>query len=383
MRAAALASLALIAAVAGSGATAWAQLPSGRGVLLPLQDRVGEAKLAALTETLLRQELEARADLVESVNVRAVLRSMRVRDASYESLDRLAVLAERLEVEWFFLATLHEARAGRKPQRQDGGSTDSQRIEDSGDTPQVVLSARVLRSDSPELWWSGFDGASGRDRERVFGLGDVETLGELMQDTVKGLVARAAEPREARKRTRLRPREGGYLRSGFGPSPPERVAVIPLDSVASRDPSASAEVATAALLTTLGDFGFNVLLPGLVQSIRQESGQIQYGGASRAEWEALAREGGARWIATGTVETYGRGQGRTPDPRVAFSLRFLDTSDGRIDWSNGLARTGKDTASVFGRGRIYSTGALTYAMMQSLIGELRVESRLAKTPRGN
>ena len=383
MREPAAAALALIVCVAPFATPARGELPEGRGVLLPLQDRVGQADLAELAETLLRRELGAHADLVEAGSARAVLRSMRVRDASNEAPERLAELAGQLEAEWFFLPALHEATAGREPQREDGGAAGDQRIVDAGDTPQFVLSARVLRSDSPELWWAGFDGVSGRDGQRAFGLGEIETLKDLMQSTVKELVARAVEPREARLRPRLRPRGEGYLRAAGAPSSPERVAVIPMDSVAARDASASAEVATAALLAALEDFGFKVLVPGLVQAIRQESGQIQHGAVSRAEWEALAREAGASWVATGTVETYRRGQGRTPDPWVAFSIRFLDTGDGRIGWSDGLERTGRDTGSAFDRDRIYSTGGLTYEMMRALFGELRVGSGAVGASRGN
>jgi hypothetical protein len=372
MRGPAVAALALMISFAPFALPARGELPGGRGVLLPLRDRVGQADLAELAETLLRRELGAHAELVEAGSARAVLRSMRVRDASNEAPERLAELAGQLGADWLFLPALHEATVGREQQREDGGAAGDRRIADGGDTPQLVLSARVLQGDSSELWWAGFVGASGRDSQRAFGLREIETLEDLMESTVKGLVARAVEPREARPRTSLRTRGEGFLRAAGAPSAPDRVAVIPMDSVAVRDASASAEVATAALFAALDDFGFKTLVPGLVQAIRQESGQIQHGAVSRSEWEALAREAGASWVATGTVETYRRGQGWIPDPWVAFSIRFLDSGDGRIAWSDGLERSGRDTGSAFDRGRIYSTGGLTYEMMRALFGELQV-----------
>ena len=378
MRAFACSSLLLALA---SAPAARAELPSGRGVLLPLQDRVGVSELTELAETLLRRELETQADLAETETVRAVLRSMRVRDASNEPPDRLAAVAERLGADWFFIATLHEAKAGREPRREDGGPLEGSQFDDAGDTPQLVISARVLRSHSPKLWWAGFDGASGRDGEWAFGLGKIESLAELMRGVVSGIVEAAVETREPRRRTRLRSGKGGYLRSPGGPDPPETVAVIPMDSVADLDPGASAEVATAALYAALEDFGFKTLLPGFVRAIREDTGPIQHGGASRAEWQALASEGEADWVATGTVETYLRGHGRTPSPRVAFSVRFLDAGDGRIGWSHGGDLAGEDTAAVFDRGRIYSTGDLTYEMMRSLLGDLRAGAKTAGTTR--
>jgi hypothetical protein len=376
MRGAVLAGIVLLALVAGFAPTASAELPDGRGALLPLQDRVGEASLARLTEDLLRSELLGRADLAESDAVRAVLRSMRVRDASNEPPDRLAAVASELDVDWFFLATLHEARAGRSAVRADGGV-----FGDAGDTPQVVLSGKILRSDSPALWWAGFDGLSGKDSERAFGLGRVEMLDELIRNVVSRLVAEAGEPRALRGQGRPRPVKGSFLRSGSRPAPPETVAVIPMDSVAALEPTASAEMATAALFAVLDELGFRPLLPGFVRGIREATGQVQYGGTSRSEWEVLATEGGAKWVATGTVETFVRGQGEVPNPRIGFSVRFLDTGDGKIAWSHGHELTGQDTAGMFDRGRIFSTGDLTHEMMRSLLGELRLGSGTEETIR--
>jgi hypothetical protein len=369
MRARTLVTLAVLAGAALAGA-ARGELPEGRGVLLPLQDRVGRFELAERAEALLRMELEERADLVEAGVVRQVLRSMRVRDASQESPERVAELAARLESEWFFLAALHEARDGREPQRFDGEGDAGRRVVDAGDTPQLVISALVVQLGSPELWWAGFVGASGRDGERIFGLGGIESLEELLPRIIGELVTGAVDPAGSRPKRGLRRRSEGYLRPGGGPVPPQRVAVIPMDSVATLDPSASAEVATAALFAALDDFGFKTLLPGLVQAIRQDQGRIQYGGVGRSEWQALAGRGGASWIATGTVESYRTGLGRSPDPWVAFSVRLLDAADGEIVWSSGLERYGRDTGAAFERGRIYSAGGLAYAMMRSLVAEL-------------
>lgn len=346
-----------------------AGLPQGRGVLLPLQDRVGEPDLVLLVETLLRQELETHRDLAETAAVRSVVRDLRIRDASDEPPDRLALLAERLGAEWFFLATLHEARqgGGTRLDPEDGASL----TEIRGETPQVVLSARVFQRGSAELWWAGFNAASGRDSEGAFGLGRVDDLEELLHSATQGIIAEAATPREAGSRSRFRHRQVGFVRAGNTPSPPASVAVVPMDSVAELTSGASAEMATAALLATLDDFGFRTLLPGLVRTIRHEAGHPQRGGASRSEWEALAREGGANWVATGTVETFRHGLGRSPVPWIAFSVRFLDTEDGRIDWLDGLERTGSETASTFDRGRIYSSGDLTFEMMRSLFDTIQ------------
>jgi hypothetical protein len=383
MRPASVAGILLVLLVTGSTPLATAELPLGRGVLLPLQDRVGEESVARLTETLLQRELETHRDLAETENVRAVLRALRIRNASDEPLDRLAVLADRLGAEWFFLPTLHEAVRGRSPQRQDGGELTSPALEDAADSPQFVLSALVLRHDSSELWSAGLEAASGRDGERALGLGEIDTLEALLQNAIRGLVAEAAAPRVAPGRARLRRRRGGYLRAANPPSTPARVAVIPMDSVAIQNPSASAELATAALYAALDEFGFKALLPGLVRTLREQTGQGQYGAVNRREWKTLGRDGGANWVATGTVETYRRGRGRTPDPWVAFSVRFLDTGDGRIGWLDGLERTGSDTAASFERGRIYSTGDLAHQMMRSLFASMEAGSGADRTAKGD
>ena len=356
---------------AGLGAVAEAALPPGVGVLLPIQDRVGGPQLARLVEAELERQLAARSTLAGAADVRAVLRSLRIRDASDEPPGRLAALAERLGADWLFLVTLHEARAGRLRQREDGGLGRALVDEGAGDTPQIALSARILAKGSDELWWAGFRAATGRDREGLFGRGEVEYLEVLARRVVAELVAAAAEPQASRARPRLRHPAIGYTRAAAGPAPPARVAVIPMDSVAELAAGAAAEVATAALFAALTDSGFQTVLPGLVRTVRQESGRPFPGAATRAEWEALARQSGAEWVATGTVETYRRGFGRDPVPWVAFSVRFLSTADGRIEALDGLERTGRETAAAFDRGRIYSSAELTYEMMRTLLYGVR------------
>jgi hypothetical protein len=75
--------------------------------------------------------------------------------------------------------------------------------------------------------------------------------------------------------------------------------------------------------------------------------------------------------------------GRDPDPWVAFSIRFLNTADGRIDRLDGLERTGSETASAFDRGRIYSSGDLIYEMMRSLLYGMRPAPETARAGLGD
>ena len=369
--------LPLVAAIASRAA---AGLPPGVGVLLPVQDRVGRPPLAELVEATLARELAAHATLAATSEARPVLRALRIRDASDEPPDRLAALADRLEADWFFLVTLHEAQTGRPPRRDDGELGRALAEEGAGDTPQITLSARIVQRGSEELWWAGFSAATGRDREGLFGRGEVEFLDELAREVAGELVRKAAGPPAERPRPRLQHRWQGYSRIS---QPPARVAVIPMDSVAELEAGAAAEVATAALLAALSDYGYRALLPGLVRTIRQGSGQVIPGAAARAEWEALARAAGAAWVATGTVETYRRGYGRDPRPWVAFSVRLLDTASGRIDAIGGLERTGPESAAAFDRGRIYSSAELAYEMMRALVYGMRPAPAAARAQVGD
>jgi hypothetical protein len=214
-------------------------------------------------------------------------------------------------------------------------------------------------------------------------LGGVETLEELLRRGLLDLVGEAVSSRRADARNRGARRSDGYLNASHRPAPPDRVAVIPMDSVAVVSPGLSAELATAALLATLDAFGFKTLLPGFVEAVRREAAQGQNGGVSRAEWEALSRVTQADWVATGTVETFRLGQGVTPDPWVAFSLRFVDCRDGEIGWMDGLELSGADTGAVFDRGRIYSSGDLAFRMMTSLFRGVTASSDATGGGRGN
>lgn len=325
-----------------------AGLPSGTGLLLPIQDRVGEPEVASLAELVFRNEVSKARQFSSPANLRDTLRQLRIRDIEKSTPQELERLAAVLGVDWFLTITLHEA--GENP------------------LPLVTLSAQLLRPGDQHLFWSGFISASGLDTETLFGIGRVENLDQLVRLTTGRLAEGIAAPRRRRApRPRLGWTKKSFLRRPLSPEPPARLAVVPFYSVTQRAPGLAAEMGTKSALAVLHEAGYDVALPGAVHEVFRRTGRLHVGQIDRPARIALRNELEVTAIFTGTVETYRLGTGLRADPWVAVGAHLIDTEDGRIDWIGGADRRGSKSDSVFEVGRIHSAATLVHEITRSLI----------------
>ncbi len=356
----AAAGLAWLGVAAPAGAEeAWRQAPGG---LLPLQDRVGAPRIAAVVEEALRQTLAGRHELVDPGRLRDAQRRLRLRDTSQASPAALARLGQLAGAGWLFSATLHEAsdnRASRAARAFSGAVS-------AGGVPQIVLSARVVSlpaGGEPALGWAGFEAASGLDQRRLLGLGVVTEPELLARDAARRLAGAFEQDRNT-PRTPPRPTHGGYLRRPIDTG--GTVAVVPFHSVTERDATVAGETVTELALAVLHDAGIEVTLPGAVNEVLRQRGTLLRGEVD-AEVRADLKQRGADLIMTGAVEAWEvRGRGE-PEPRVGLSARLLDAGSGAILWWNGEDRRGWDRSRALGLGRVYASGALAEEVMSSLV----------------
>lgn len=358
--------VALVLTVASSllpaGAAPADTLPAGRGMLLPLVDRVGDPAAVALVEEALRSRLPAERVLIEPTDLRRILRRWRVRDLIDTRPLILSRLADELGVSWFLTVTLHEASAGPPP--------------------RVTLSGRAFAAGESTVHWAGFRAASGLDEKGWLGIGGTESLSELADEVVGRLIGPLLEPGpefEPRK-TRRGARQAAYLAEPLGPTGSMRIAVVPFDSVSDRNQLAGAEMITHAALAVLHDSGAPIVVPGLVTEIQRKGGRLSRGEVDLRVLERLRQQGGADWILTGTVETFDAGAGELPDPWIAFSARLIEVESGKIGWVDGQERRGRDSEALFGRGRLHSAGALALDMVKYML-ETVFESGRRETSR--
>ncbi len=324
-----------------------AELPAGAGLLLPVQDRVGDPETAALVEAAVRQELSAQRPLREATGLRAVLRRLRIRDVAGAPPPALEQLAGEFDAGWFCSLTLHEASATP--------------------VPRVTVSAQIYAAGDDRLHWAGLEAASGLDDKRWLGLGGVADLAELAEEVSRRLV----QPLTVAGRSPAYPRLGssrtGFLLPGSALRGGTRVAVVPFDSIADWRPAAAGDLLTQAALAELHDQGMVLVLPALVSEVQRRQGRLWRGQVDAATRSDLHETAGAERILTGTVEIFDPGLAIEPEPWISLSARLLDGRSGGIEWSDGLERRGRDSQSLFRLGRTYSAGVLARAMVRSLL----------------
>jgi hypothetical protein len=321
--------------------------PRPVATVLPIQNRAGDQGVGAAVEQALRKELSRHAELVDPGRTRAALRRLRIRDGDAAPPELLPRLAEELGADWLVVPTLHDAeRRG---------------------LPRITVSARIYAGAGGELLWSGYQGGSGLDSEKLLGLGVVRNVELLAPRVVERMTADLwqALGRSDTPRRNDEDKQVAIARNAG------RVAIVPLDSITEDRRTANAETVTEAARAVLFRHAFRLVEPGCTGEVLRRTQAGIWGGVVPESRAALRQVCGADLIVTGVVEAYGvkGGQG-SPDPQVAVALRVLDPVSGRILWMGALERSGQDMAGLFRVGREYSRGALAERLTERLIRRL-------------
>ena len=334
---------ALFALTADAGA---AQAPADRRLaLMPIRDRVGDTRLVRTTFELLQQELTRRGTLIDAAATRDAARRVRLRNADTASPDALRRLGAELRAEWIVSATVHEAvRAG---------------------VPRLTMSARVLDPETGELYWAGFEAASGLDRRGLLDLGVVSEI-----DTLLGRVT----PRLLEDLPAVgQPVTKSATAKKIDASRVGTVALVPLAGLAKYGATVSAEAVTEAVRATAFRYGLRLASPnGVSRALR--SGRAVWGEVDEPIRVALRKSLGADMILTGVVEDYQAGSGSDPKPRVSVAIRLVDARTGRLVWAKGIERGGADRPRLFKTGRIYSGGVLSRRVVESLLRQILLQA---------
>jgi TolB-like protein len=336
--------------------TAGADPFTGRGLLLPIRDRVGDPATVSIVEQICRDALRERLVIADTGELRDLLRRLRIRDLDSAAPAKLDRFAAEMGASWLAAVTLHRAVATP--------------------VPEITLSARLYQPGEARLPWARFAAASGLDGRRWLGLGTIDSLDELTRQVTLHLVEQFTGDIEPDSEpARIARTKGGFLArplslAGLGP-----IAVIPFNAVTDRRQTEAAETVTEATLAALSARGAQLLSPGRVGEIQRLQGRLLSGETDRPLSQALVEAAGARSVLTGTVETFSTTGGEVPNPSIAVSARLVDAATGRILWIHGLEINGWSARSVFGGGGIYSTGSLAYEAMSGLLAGLSAEAR--------
>ncbi len=337
----------LAGAFAVVAAPAAAALAQARLAVAPVQDRVGDPTAVAAVSEPLRQVLAAEYDLVDASTLRDALRAGRLREVDAATPEELARVGRATGAELLLSTTLH-------------------RVYDTP-PPRLALSARLYSLADGRLVWSGFAAASGLDHRGVLELGVIDALDPLAARLVRRLLGTLSEAGAdgvhsgAARRTRPHARAAGL----------GTVALVPLSSVTERAGTAAAAEVTEIVRAELFRQGVATVSPGAVTDTLRRHRLFAWGGVDGASRDALGRATGARFVLTGSVESYEvGGVALEPEPHVTVALRLIDCQTGRIVWTGARDRRGWDGLDLFHLGRTYTRAQLAQQITHRLVTRL-------------
>jgi hypothetical protein len=324
----------------GASLRAMQPAPGGVSAVLVVQDRSGDEGAVAAVELAVRDVLREHGELVDAGSTRDVLRGLRVRNGDQASRELLRRVGEDLGADWMLSVTVHHA------ERQD--------------VPRLSLSARAYRGSTGEMFWAGLRAATGADRRRVLGLGEITELELLAPRAVRDLLTDLLEPSTP-----------GRERKGPSGALLGRTAIVPFDAVVEFEGTTAAETVTEVARSVVHHLGADLVSPGCVTEVMRRQRVSRWGGVDAPTREGLRDSCGADSILTGLVERYDVGEYLLePDPDLAVAVRLIDAETGRILWMGGRERKGVDYQSLFQLGRIRSRGALAERMLEHLMDRL-------------
>lgn len=318
--------------------------PTGPVAVLPVHNLSGVEPPTFEIENLLRGLLAARnVEIVAPEALESVLVARRIRFTGGLDAADAAALAEELGAQAFVVTTI------------DQWSADV--------PPRCALAARVI-DPSAGIVASAEVALAGEDHPGTLGLGTIDDPDLLLEDAVADLVSsllsgtpRAGIRRDHRpKRTFTAP---GVALPGDRPL---RVAVLPFENRRGR---ADVGVAMAGLLVHhVAGRGVEVLEPGVVRATLLRHRLIQDWGVSLAQADVLRIELEADVVVTGRVLAFEDG-GPDAVPRVALSLRAIDTASRQSLWSCYSANRGGDGVVFFDAGRMRTARRLASSMIRA------------------
>ncbi len=221
------------------------------------------------------------------------------------------------------------------------------------DNPEVCLSLQAYDCRSHRLIWAASEATTGEDEAGIFGLGRVSDANELLSATAAKLVDAApdfAASSIQQKAVKKRDRDLSAL---------GRLAVFPIDN--NTTIAGASALATSALIQELWRRGYDVLSPGEVVALQARlTADLSVGAADTALF-ILMQERAVAAAVTGIVTKFVGVRSSEAEimPEIEISLRLIDPTDGMVIASITIEKSGSDSETLFGAGRLLSVGKLT------------------------
>jgi TolB-like protein len=149
--------------------------------------------------------------------------------------------------------------------------------------------------------------------------------------------------------------------SGYAQNPKETIALFPFENF-SEDKNALTLI-IPVLRSSLEAKGFEVLDDDSLNRFLLKERIRSRGYISKDIAKRMGEELNVKAVMVGSVNSFFTGE----NPRVGFSARLINSSDGTIIWANHASATGEDFTTILGLGRITTIDRLISKVMDALL----------------
>ncbi len=166
-----------------------------------------------------------------------------------------------------------------------------------------------------------------------------------------------------------------YVQSNGNIQLSKTMVVLPFANFSGKE-DAGKQVYNAFLLELLKKRQYNIVEPGEIDNILREERIRITDRIDNASLEILKNRLNANYVLIGAVNEYDYVQNAArPIPYVAFTIRILDVSNGRIVWAADQSRRGDDGEFLFGWGLVSSISKLTTKSVKQVISKIKLDSK--------
>jgi hypothetical protein len=162
-----------------------------------------------------------------------------------------------------------------------------------------------------------------------------------------------------------------FRANGTGVLQGATIGFVPLANLTNVD--GADRIVTDKILVELGKLQlFKIQEPGEVIGELRRLRILTPDRMSNQQMAALAAATGASYFLAGMVTSFDSGQpGVSPIPSAALTIRLIEASSGTVIWAASVARTGRDSETFFGLGRVTTLDRLSECMARDLVASMR------------
>lgn len=270
------------------------------------------------------------------------------------------------------------AKALKDETGADGILIPSVEMYDDASPPKVAMFCRLVSTgDKPAVLWMDGTGLAGDDSPGLLGLGLIEEPRALLTRAVESL-ARSLDryaskeeggPKGEKRARKFRPKIV-YRSEEVDPEMKHSIVVMPFFNKSQR--KYAGEIIALHMMRNLMAFrNFEIVEPGIVRQELLRFRIIMSEGVSLPDTDTILNAVDADLVLNGEVLDYQDYQGPDANPKVDFSVLFIERKTRKVVYSSYSQNAGNDGVFFFDWGKVNTAHAMA-SQMAHAIGERMV-----------